>query len=173
MRVSVFLEQKSYKISEWEDAPPLVRSLMERAVITVQPGHNRNHAVIQLHYGQSGSIRFLVRDLHQERSPLLQPMEESVIKDYDQEGFDYWDRIPPFGVVELYKIELTYGTQVSTEELEWMFRLSTNFLIEQFMMFVFAERTAANVAPYMKLALSYNARQFTYQGECYYRDKSF
>ncbi|MGO4543020.1 hypothetical protein [Paenibacillus sp. 2TAB19] len=80
---------------------------------------------------------------------MLASMEQSVIKDIEDNDFDYWDQIPPFGVVELYGIGLEAGKGATEAEIRAFFTLIYNFLLEHFMMFAFRESEIQSVCSYV------------------------
>ncbi|WP_029192866.1 hypothetical protein [Paenibacillus harenae] len=170
MRVSLFLGKDDYKFAEWEHTAPEIKKLAANSVITVSPGPDRNHASICIVCSGSLSLKFMVRDLHQAQSSLIRSMEESVIADYEHENYDYWGQIPPFGVVELYAMELLHDASVSEAELEALFRLTELFLIDHFMMFTFRANEIEKVQRYMKDTIR-SSIQYAHQGAHYFRFK--
>ncbi|MBD2870877.1 hypothetical protein [Paenibacillus arenilitoris] len=170
MRVHLFLEQSDFKFEPWEEAVPEIKKWIDDHVIAVAEGHNLNHAVIHIQCADAVSLKFGVRDLHREQSPMIAAMEDSVVSDYEDAGFDYWDSIPPFGVVELYALELTHRPDVTEAELEAFFLLAVNFLLNSFMMIAFRGSEVEHVERYMEDTIRW-ARAYTYQGETCFRYK--
>ncbi|SDW21849.1 hypothetical protein [Paenibacillus sp. CF384] len=172
-RIYLFLEEKDFQLEAWEGASSEFKRCVDNHQISVRPGCNINHANIEVRCAEIGlTFRFNLRDLNQEQSSMLKSMEQSVVEDYEDKAYDYWDQIPPFGVVELYSIELERGKRATEAEVKAFFALIYNFLLKHFMMFSFRESEIQSIRSYM-IDWSSCIKTFTHNGEIGYRVKNF
>ncbi|SFD79129.1 hypothetical protein SAMN05216378_1440 [Paenibacillus catalpae] len=173
-RVYLFLEENDFKLEAWEGARSEFKRCVENHRITVSSGRNMNHASIEVQCGGSIdlALKFNISDLKQEKSSMLASMEQSVVVDIEDNDFDYWDQIPPFGVVELYDIELERGKKATEPEVEAFVTLIYNFLLKHFMMFAFRESEIESVRSYI-FDWSSCIKTFSHDGETGYRVSKF
>lgn len=170
-RIYNFLEEKEIVLEAWEGAPAGIMRCIENHRITVKPGYNRNHADLEIVCSGIGlTFKFSLSDLWQEHSPMLESMEVE-----DSEDFDFFeDTIPPFGVVELYNIELGREQGTTEEEVKSFFNLLNYFLIMNFMMYVFRESESQSIKQYILYGSSRSSiKTFDHDGEIGYRVKQF
>lgn len=167
-RVHLFLEENEYKLTAWEGASAeMLRCVADHRTEVLQ-GRNRNHADLSIHCGDMGlSVHFSIGDLRQEESPMLDSLQSSV------DEYDFWDNIPPFGVVELYNIRLERSQNTGDAEIMAFCHLLDRFLCEHFMMYVVLESEIAPIHAYMlNRWRSCNAKSYVHNGETGYRVKS-
>ncbi|CAM3390956.1 hypothetical protein PALU110988_20050 [Paenibacillus lupini] len=170
-RVYLFLEEEDFRFEAWEEAGPEIKRCVEHHQISVRPGRNMNHANIEILCGDIGlALKFKLSDLWQENSPMLPSMEQSVMEDIEDTDFDYWDQIPPFGVVELYEIELELEREMEVTEskVKAFITLTFNFLLKHFMMVAFRESEIQSVRSYF-IDENSMIRTFTHNAETGYR----
>lgn len=162
-RVSIFIQESQYRFEAWEDSSSNVKKVADDSVIIVHQGRNINYADIRIHCKKIGlTLTFSTYDLWQEGSAMLNSIRKSVVEDITDENFDYWDNLPPFGVIHLFQIELIRNSYISNEDLAIFFDLFSNFLLKYFMMYVFYESEA--VSPYM-IERAGDIKTFNHQGK--------
>ncbi|WP_054024975.1 hypothetical protein [Bacillus sp. FJAT-28004] len=168
-RVYLFLEEKEFVLEAWEDANLEIKHCVDNHRITVHSGRNSNHADIEVNCESIElTLKFSLRDLKQEKSSMLASMEQSVVKDIEDKDFDFWDTIPPFGVVELFGIGFKRGKETTEAEVEAFFLLLNNFLLKHFMMYVFLESEIESVLPYI-IEWKSSLKEFSHNGVKGYR----
>ncbi|OBZ12225.1 hypothetical protein [Bacillus sp. FJAT-26390] len=172
MRVSQFLQKDRFEFRFCSNESAEIRAWLEKLGITVSPGSNLNHAIIVFHSSTGVNLQFKIRDLKQEKSPMLSAMHASVIDDSDDENFDFWDKIPPFGVIEQYGFELINEQEASSEELESLFHVIELFMLDHFMMTTFKVSEIKPVERYMKQTISMSI-PYLYDGIACYRYKNY
>ncbi|GLX66752.1 hypothetical protein [Paenibacillus glycanilyticus] len=170
-RVSVLLEKKYYRLDAWEEASPAVKQIAQSVTIAVQQGSNINYADLTI---QSESMGFLLTcslcDLWQEKSPMIDSIKSTIVEDTSDEDFDYWDALPPFGIVHLYDSGLIMRQPIMEEDLEDLFNLFGQFLLKHFMMYVMEEHEA--VCPYM-MESGGITKTYVHEGLNYYRNRNY
>lgn len=172
-RVYLFLEEKEFVLEAWEDANLEIKRCVNNHRITVHPGRNSNHADIQIKCESIElTLKFSLRDLWQEKSLMLASINQSVVYDIEDENFDYWDTIPPFGVVELFGIEFNQGKETTEAEVEAFLLLFNHFLLKHFMMYVFLEREIQSVLSNI-LNCTSSLKEFSHNGVKGYRVANF
>ncbi|URN95129.1 MAG: hypothetical protein NAG76_02400 [Candidatus Pristimantibacillus lignocellulolyticus] len=172
-RVYLFLEEKEFVLEAWENANLEIKRCVDNHQLTVYPGHNSNHADIEIKCENIElTLKFSLRDLWQEKSLMLTSINQSVVYDINDENFDYWDTIPPFGVVELFGIDFNRGKETTEAEVEAFCLLLNHFLLKHFMMYVFLEREIQLVLPNI-LNLNSNLKEFSHNGVKGYRVANF
>ncbi|GMK41128.1 hypothetical protein PCCS19_41840 [Paenibacillus sp. CCS19] len=175
-RVYLFVEEAaeaSLKLEAWEAAPPEVLRCTDNQRITVRSGSGRHHADIEIECRLAGiTLMFSIRDLWQEKSPMIHSMQQSVVDDYEDEDYDYWDLIYPFGVVELYRISLDRSPNTTEADARAFFLLLEHFLLKHFMMYAYLEREIQHLPPYF-VDKSSCVKTFTHEGELGYRVRTY
>jgi hypothetical protein len=175
-RVSSFLEQKHYKLNYSANDKIMHDKIMQHIVanhtLDVSPGENINHADLTIQYSDKISLRIKLRDLHQENSPMIQSMEDSVVEDTSSEDFDYWDPIPPFGVVEVYGYELHHHGKITETEITALFILLDILLTDTFMLFTFRSSEIKNIANFMQTTIN-GSNIYLHDGEICYRPRMY
>lgn len=175
-RVYLFVEQASsndLKLEDWEDASPEVRRCTEDQQITVRPGSSNHLADVQINCRTAGlTLTFSMCDLWQEQSPVLASIQLSFVQDSDEDGFDFWDQMPPFGVVQLYGIKLERRSDTSEAEVQALFLLLEHFLLAHFMMYAFLESEILHIQPYI-INNGSCINTFIHEGELGYRVRTF
>ncbi|WP_442053469.1 hypothetical protein [Paenibacillus sp. 2TAB19] len=63
-RIHLFLKEKGYKLEAWEDAGTEFKRCVDNYRISVSPGHNLNHANIEIQCDGMGlTLKFTLCDL--------------------------------------------------------------------------------------------------------------
>lgn len=175
-RVYLFVEEAAeanLRLEAWDAAPPEVLRCTDNQRITVWSGSSRHHAGIKIECPSAGlTLTFGIRDLWQEKSPMIHSMQQSVVEDDEDESYNYWDLIYPFGVVELYRIDLDRSPNTTEADARAFFLLLEHFLLKHFMMYAFLESEILQVQPYMIDANSC-IKTFSHNGKLGYRVMSF
>lgn len=170
-RVSVFLQQKRYEFESWEEVSPEIKSIAKDVTVHVRQGRNINFADLEVRCDHLGLIlKFSVCDLRREASPMLESMERSIITDTSDERFDYWDQVPPFGVVHVYGITMVHQQSIDGPALAAFFNLLDHFLLNHFLMYAFCE--SEMVSPHM-IEQACDLKTFIHDGQTCYRVKNF
>ncbi|SFS65080.1 hypothetical protein [Paenibacillus sp. BC26] len=168
-RVYLFLEEKAFQLKAWEDAGEEFKRCVDNQRITVRQGRNANHANIEVQCGDVGlTLKLSLSDLKRENSPMLTSMEQSVVEDIEDHHFDYWDQIPPVGVVEIYDFEFERGELATDAEVKAFFTLIFHFLLKHFLLFAFRESEIRSIRSYM-MDWNCNLKTFYHHGETCYR----
>ncbi|UVI29290.1 hypothetical protein [Paenibacillus spongiae] len=173
-RVYLFLEEEDFKLEAWENAGPEYKRCIDNHRVAVRPGRNLNHADIEVQCDDAGlALKFSLCDIWQEQSSMLASMKQSVVEDVQDKDYDYWDQIPPFGVVELYRIELERREAATEAEVTAFLRLVEHFLSKHFMMYVIRESEIQSIHSYIIDWSNGNLKTFTHDGETGYRVKTY
>jgi|GEM_PF-6467230 len=168
-RVYLFLEEKEFVLEAWENASLEIKRCVDNHRITVHPGRNSNHSDIEINCEDIElTLKFSLRDLWQEKSLMLASINQSVVYDIDDDNFDFGDTVPPFGVVELFGIELKQGKETTEAEVEAFFLLLNHFLLKHFMMYVFLESEIQSFLPCIHDRIS-KLKEFSHNGAKGYR----
>jgi hypothetical protein len=139
-RVSVFLQQNSYEFESWEEASPDIRIIAKDVTVHVRQGRSVNFADLEIRCDLLGLIlKCSICDLMREASPMLESMERSFVTDTSDERFDYWDQLPPFGVVHMYGITMVHQQSIDEPLLAAFFILLDHFLLNHFLMYAFCD----------------------------------
>lgn len=170
-RVSSFVHETEYRFEAWEDADPKIQCLAEAIRVKVCQGASNNHAQLEV-YCEGIDLKqvFGLRDLWCEGSSILGSIEQSINKDSEDSGYDWWDYLPPFGVVQMYGVTLQRGSKVTNKELAAFYTLLYRSLLKYFMMVVFLE--SDKVCSQM-VDHAGDIRDFVHDGQIGYRVKSF
>ncbi|MDQ0111865.1 hypothetical protein [Paenibacillus harenae] len=172
-RVSLFLEQRHYAFEAWGSDDPVMLRHADNYRIIVSQGRNPNYANIEVQRTDAQlTLRFGLCDLNQEQPLMLESMRQSVATDTEDDAFDCWDTIPPFGVVELYGFQIEHSARITGEELAAFFALIRRFLLKHFLMIAFLDREIDAVRAYMN---DWHAemKPFVHDGAIGYRVKEY
>ncbi|MBB6636842.1 hypothetical protein [Cohnella thailandensis] len=101
---------------------------------------------------------------------MIQSMKASVVEDTSSDEYDYWDSIPPYGVVEVYEVELIDRAGSEESEIEALFRLVNSYLMNTFLMFTYRSSEITKIEKYIQEDIQF-ARMYTHEGESCYRLK--
>ncbi|WP_249435748.1 DUF4269 domain-containing protein [Paenibacillus sp. Marseille-Q4541] len=141
--------------------------------IYVSRGKNRNEAHLFFRGASDFTCRCTILDLSQEKFPILEAMEASVIEDTSDDNYDYYDVIDTFGVIEVTNWEWStlISSNVEKQGTEF-FGFIESFLLTYFRQLVFSAKDMEGLEVFMKQTLPW-AKSFYYEGELYYRFKYF
>jgi hypothetical protein len=145
MRVRTFLEEKDYRFKDVEYLSPVINALVVDHHINVTEGERESIANIHVQYNESLYFQCKVIDLYQEHSPKITWIKNSYVTDTANNDFDYEDVMPPFGVVELYDLDVKCNSECTKKIMKALHQLTFNFLLEYFNLIVFHSREATNV----------------------------
>lgn len=169
MRVSTFLEEKDFRLIDVEYLSPAIKALVVDHHIKVTQGESENIAHIHVQYNESLSFQCKVIDLYQEHSPKIAWITNSYITDTSNDEFDYEDVLPPFGVVELYDLDMKCDSDCTQVMIQALYQLTFNFLLEYFNVIVFSSSEATNVIDLENIRF----KSFMINDELYYRSISY
>ncbi|WP_337103772.1 hypothetical protein [Paenibacillus sp. YIM B09110] len=173
-RISIFLEEGHDSLELPEDMDSKSRDSASNTHLSVFQGINENHAEMEIHCEETAIIlKLSLRDLCQEKHPLLFALKESVITDIDHDSFDYFDQIPPFGVIELYALRLKRNKKTTETDVEAVFRQLQRFLLHHFIMVVFMESELGGIPSTRLLSPVCAIRSFKDQERQGYRISSY
>ncbi|MEI2284008.1 hypothetical protein [Paenibacillus polysaccharolyticus] len=169
LRVSTFLEEKDFRFVDVEYLPPTMKALVIDHHINVTQGESENIAHIHVQYNENLSFQCKVIDLYQEHSPKIAWIKNSYVTDTSNDDFDYEDVLPPFGVVELYDLDMKCNSDCTKVMIQALYQLMFNFLLEYFNVIVFHSREATNVIDLENIRF----KRFMINDELYYRSISY
>jgi hypothetical protein len=169
LRVNTFVEVRDIKFRDWEHSSAEIKALVVNHNIYVEQGEGLNRAKIHIQCNDSMSLKFKVLDLYQERSPIIEFLENNFITDTSNDDFDYWDVMPPFGIVELYEIDLKCNAYCTKVMIEALFQLTFNLLLDYFNLIVFCSREIADYIDDKKMRL----KRFVINEQLYYRSTTY
>ncbi|MHA6481987.1 hypothetical protein ACX1C1_08790 [Paenibacillus sp. strain BS8-2] len=161
-RVSIFLQQTSYGFESSDKASTEISKIANGTTIKVRPGHHKNIADLAISCPHLDlALTFSLCDLKQIHSIMLDSIEQSIVKDYNDASFDYCDVLPPFGIVHVYDLNLVLQCETTEVELTAFFHLLDCFLLEHFLMYTFYEKEMVSK---QMVSQACDLKPFTHEG---------